>query len=147
MTLDGVDVGGNFGKDRRRIARTGTDFEYLFAASECQCLGHERDDIGLRDCLSFFNRQGSVVVGKLAKPRWQKGFARHSTHSIENQFGSDASREDGLFNHLLTKFGKLPFRKLFHRLKPTDPDSCVGNRSNGFCATSPILAQASSGRS
>ena len=34
MTLDGIDVGGNFGKNRRRIARTGTDFEDLFAASE-----------------------------------------------------------------------------------------------------------------
>ena len=32
MTLDRVDVGGNFGKDRSRIARTGPDFEYLFAA-------------------------------------------------------------------------------------------------------------------
>ena len=143
MTLDGIDVSGNFGKDRRRIARTGTDFEYLLAATEHQCLDHERDDIGLRDCLSFFNRQGSVVVGKFAKPRWQKGFTRHITHSIENQFGSDASRENGPFNHLLTKFGKLAFQKLFHRLKPTDPASCVGSRSNGFCAPSPILAQAS----
>ena len=103
MTLDGVDVGGNFGKDCRRIARTGADFEYLLAAPERQCLGHERDDIGLRDRLSFFDRQGRVIVGKLAKLRRQKGFPRHTTHGIENQFGSDASRENGFFNHLLTK--------------------------------------------
>jgi len=132
MTLDGVDVGGNFGEDRRRIARTGTDFEYLFAATERQCLDHKRDDIRLRDCLAFFDRQGGVLVGKLAKPRRQKGFTGHATHGIENQLGADASREDGLFNHLLPKSRKLAFRKLVHRLKPllfrtsTVPDNCVG---------------------
>ena len=58
MTLDGIDVGRDFRKDRRRIARTGPDFEYLLAAPERQCLAHERNDIGLGDCLSFFDRQG-----------------------------------------------------------------------------------------
>ena len=103
MTLDGVDIGGDFGEDRRRIAGTGTDFEHLFAASERQCLGHERDDIGLRDRLPFFDRQGRVIVGKLAKLRRQKGFTRHATHGIENQLGANAAREDGLFNHLGSK--------------------------------------------
>ena len=82
VTLDGVDVGGNFGKDRRRIAGTGADFEDLFAATQRQRLGHERDDIGLRDCLPFFDRQGSIIVSKLAKVRRQEAFTRHTPHGI-----------------------------------------------------------------
>jgi hypothetical protein len=58
----------------------------------------------LRDRLSFLDRQGSVIVGKLVKRRRQKRFTRHVTHGIENQLGPDASREDGLFNHLLSEF-------------------------------------------
>src|SRR6516164_3512940 len=115
MTLHGVHVGGYFGKYGRRIARTGTDFEYLFAASECQCLGHERDDIGLRDCLSFLDRQRSIFVGKLAKLRRQKGFTSHASHGIEHQFGPNTSREDGLFNHLLTKLPEIYVQSSLHR--------------------------------
>ena len=85
MTLDGVDVGGDFGKDRRRIARTGTDFEHLFAAPKHQCLGHERDDIGLRDRLSFFDRQTARLHRQTREAGRQKRFTRHATHCIENQ--------------------------------------------------------------
>ena len=67
MPLDGVDIGSNFGEDRRRIARTGTDFEHLLTAAQRQRLGHEGDDIGLRDRLPFLDRQRSVFVCKLAK--------------------------------------------------------------------------------
>ena len=82
VTLDGIDIGGNFGKNRRRIARAGTDFEDLFAATQRQCLGHEGDDIGLRDCLAFFDWQRSVIVSKLAKMRRQEAFTGHTTHGV-----------------------------------------------------------------
>ena len=103
VTLDGVDIGGNFGEDRCRVARTGTDFEHLLTAAERQRLGHECDDIGLRDRLPFLDRQGRVIVGKLVKLRRQKGFPWHAPHGIENQLGADAAREDGVFNHLISK--------------------------------------------
>ncbi len=139
MTLDGVDVGGNFGKDRGRIARTGADFEHLFAAAQRQCLDHERDDIGLRDRLAFFNRQGGVIVGKLAQLRRQEGFARHATHGIEHQLGPDAARKDSLFHHLLTKFQKLAVRKLVHGLRPYRSGYLLGSWTNGICVPSSFI--------
>ena len=100
MTLDGVDIGSNFGKDCRRVARTGTDFEDLLAAAKHQCLGHKCDDIGLRNCLALFNRQGRVFISKLAKPLRQKAFARNAAHGIENKLGANTPRVNGRFNHL-----------------------------------------------
>ncbi len=66
VALDGIDVGSNLREDRGRITRAGTDFEHLLAAAERQRFGHECDDIGLRDRLPLFDRQGRIVIGKFA---------------------------------------------------------------------------------
>ena len=58
--LDGVNVAGNPGQDGRRITGSGADLEHLFAALERQRFDHERDDIRLRDCLTFLDRQRAI---------------------------------------------------------------------------------------
>ena len=55
--LDRVDLGRDFGEHGGRVAGAGADFEHLFPAFEPQRLGHERDDVGLRDGLPLGDRQ------------------------------------------------------------------------------------------
>ena len=103
MALDGVDIGGNFGEDRRRIAGTSTDFEHLFAAAQRQRLGHERDDIGLRNRLSFFDWQRRIVIGKFMQSLRQELLTRHGAHGIEHELGAHTSCENCPVDHLVTK--------------------------------------------
>ena len=107
--LDRVDVAGDLGEDGRRIARSGSDLEHLFAALERQGFGHECDDIGLGDRLLFVDRQRAIVVGKLAQLFRQERLARHAAHGVENQFGAHAARKDGLFDHLVAQASKISF--------------------------------------
>ena len=115
MALDGVDVARDFRENRGRVAGTCTNLQDPFSAVKRQGLGHERDDVGLRDCLPLLNRQRGVFIGKLSKLLRHKGFTGHAPHGIENRFGANTSREDGLIDHLLAKLLEIHLRYTTHQ--------------------------------
>ena len=53
MALDGDDLRREFGEQRGHVTRSGADFQHFVAGSERQGFEHERDDVGLRDCLAL----------------------------------------------------------------------------------------------
>ena len=60
--LDRINIPGNSREDGRRVTRAGADLQHLFTAFERQSLGHQRDDIRLRDRLLFCDRQRCIFI-------------------------------------------------------------------------------------
>ena len=114
--LNRVDVPGNFSEHGCRIARSGSDLEHLLTASQRQRLRHEGDNVRLGNCLTRFDRQRSVLVGKLMQLLRQECLTRDLAHCVENQFGAHAPRKNCLFYHFMAKIPKVPRKMNSHAL-------------------------------
>jgi len=80
---------------------------------------HERNDVWLRDCLAFLDRKRRILIGKFAKLIGQEGLAGNRAHGIQDQFGSYAPSENGLFDHFITKASEILFFEMqIHRVGP-----------------------------
>ena len=105
--FDAIDVGGDLSEDGRRVSGTGADFEHPFPAFEQQRLGHERNDVRLRNCLLLGDRQGGVLVGKFLQIMREKCLARHLAHGVEDKLRSNPAGINMIVHHLLPEFGEI----------------------------------------
>ena len=75
--LDGVDLCGQLREHRRLISRAGADLEGAPAWLDLEQVGHERNDVGLRDGLAVTDGQGAVRVGGGARLLGNELVPRH----------------------------------------------------------------------
>ena len=111
--FDRVDLGRDLGEHGGRIAGAGADFEDFFPTFEQQRLGHQRDDIRLRDGLPLGDRQGRILVGEFAQVLRQKGLARDLAHGLQYAGRSHAARGNVMLNHLIAEVGEVYLRLAF----------------------------------
>ena len=116
--LDGVNFFGNLGENGRRVARSGADLKHSFAAVQPERLGHECDDVGLRDCLILLDWQWGIFVGEFAKLFGQEVLARDTAHGVQDQLGAHTPGDDDLLNHLTPKLIKFSLGMKIHRARP-----------------------------
>jgi len=94
--LDRMNLGREQTQDRRLVSASAADFENLFAASSAgSCasafaqpkqLGHDPDDIGLRNGLAESNREREISPGFGAVFLWHKEMTRNAPHGLEHPF-------------------------------------------------------------
>jgi hypothetical protein len=82
--LDRDDVARDLRQHGGAVARAGPDLEHPLAAREQRCLGHERDDEGLRDGLPLADRQGSIFIGDVPSIFRDELVPRHLSHRRED---------------------------------------------------------------
>jgi hypothetical protein len=112
--LDREDLAGDAGEDRGGIAGAGADLEHLLAARKPKCLGHERNDVWLRDRLRLADRQRRVLVGVLAQVRGQECLARNRVHGLDHERRAHTAGGDVMLDHVaallrIIGHGRLPF--------------------------------------
>ena len=90
--LDAVHLAHQARQDRRLIARSGTDLKHPIARLRLQFLGHEGDDVGLRNRLSMADRQRAVVIGVGPELGRNEFMSRHRGHRLEDCRVGDAAR-------------------------------------------------------
>ena len=95
------DVGGDLGEDRGRVTRARADLEHLVAALELERVGHQGDDVRLRDRLIGIDRQRGVVVGELNEVRRHEFVARHAAHGAHDGRVPYAASRDLPLDHAL----------------------------------------------
>ena len=83
--LDRINIASNSRQNGRGVTRAGADLQHLFTAFERQSLGHQRDDIRLRDRLIFCDRQRRVFIREFPQRLGQEGLARDGSHGVQNQ--------------------------------------------------------------
>ena len=82
--LHGIDLGAEHGEDGGLIAAAGTDFQDGVFLAQAQGLGHEGNDIGLGDCLSFADGQGEISIGLAAQGVFDKEVPGDGLHGVDN---------------------------------------------------------------
>ena len=86
---------------RRLIAGARPDLEHLLAAFERQAFGHEGDDVGLGDRLSFADRQRMIPVSLSGEVGRDEEVPRDLGHSFQDEGvpyapGRDLAGDHGL---------------------------------------------------
>ena len=100
MPLDRIDLLRDLTDDSGRVARAGPDLQHPVTWTNLSRLDHCRDDIGLRDRLTFFDRQRRILIGELGHRRVDKTLARNFAHRRQDvSIGDPASRDLGI-HHL-----------------------------------------------
>ena len=82
--LEGVDFGDESGEDGGLIAATGANLEDAVVWLGGESLGHEGDNVGLRDGLAMTDGEGCVVVGFGSLRFGDKEVARGFEHGLED---------------------------------------------------------------
>ena len=98
--LERVDFAREFGQHGRLVAGPRADFEHAFDAGQLQRLGHEGDDVGLRDGLAVADRQRSIAVGRFRGFAWNEAFASQATHRRQHARIGDAAFDQLGLDHV-----------------------------------------------
>ena len=69
---------------RGLITRTGADLQHHILAPGMNQLGHQCDDVGLRDCLPMADRQRPIGIGAALQRRRHKSVSRHPPHGLQH---------------------------------------------------------------
>jgi len=99
--LDAVDFHAHGREDRRLIARARADFQDPQIRRRLQQLGHQRDNVWLRNGLAQPDRQGVVLVGLGSKRLLHEEVPGHDAHGLEHRSIRDAPGLDLFRNHPL----------------------------------------------
>jgi hypothetical protein len=105
--LHRVDAARDPRQNRGRVSGAGTDFQDFFAAPEREGLGHQRDDVRLRDRLPFRDGQRRILVGELAHPLRQKRLARHFAHRVKHARRAHPAAGNVMLDHFLAQSRKV----------------------------------------
>jgi hypothetical protein len=100
----------------RRKPRSGTNFENAVAGLYPRRLDHQGDDVGLRNRLTLADWEWAVLVGKFLKISFDKGFARHLSHGVENKAVAYAATCDLNIDHAVADAGRIKHQKSTARL-------------------------------
>ncbi len=92
----------------RRVSGPRPDLEYSFRSPQVQCLGHERDDVGLRDCLAGRDRQRGVFIRELTEFGGQEPFPGDCAHRVKHRFRADPPCVYLFFDHPPAQFSEFP---------------------------------------
>ena len=101
VALDREDAGGDRRVHSRCVARARPDLEDSIVRLELRRLGHECDDVGLRNCLAGLNRKRPVVVREFGKLGRQEILARNRGHSCQYQWICNPTGTDVTVHHEL----------------------------------------------
>lgn len=110
MPFDGIDDSGEFPQDGSLVAGPGANFEQGFVPLKFQKLGHEGDDVGLRDGLVFAEGERTVGIGQVAVFFGDKAVARDLGHGLEDARVGDVAFNELFGDHLLAGEGVGVFR-------------------------------------
>ena len=103
MPLDGVNLGDQPGKNGCAVSRAGSNFEGSIAWAWCRTLDHQRDDVGLRDRLSSFDREGCIEISELREVRRDKKLPWNIAHSFEHRRITNSASGNLMANHLQSR--------------------------------------------
>ncbi len=87
-------------EDRGRVSRSGSDLEHAITAAEAQSLHGERNDVRLRDRLTFADRKRRVVVCELGEILRDELFAWDAAKRVEDFRIADVSTAQVCFDHV-----------------------------------------------
>ena len=82
--LHRVDLGHELGQHRRLIARPGAELERHVVGLRLQQIGHQRDDIGLRDGLAVADGERPVQVAEVLQIGRHEEVTRHPPHRLHH---------------------------------------------------------------
>src|SRR5262249_34664477 len=82
--LDGIDLMPQFGPHRGLLAGAGSNFEGGSGWPEPQQVGHQGDNVWLRDGLTVTDWQRPIGIGQIALGGGHEGMARYATHRVEH---------------------------------------------------------------
>src|SRR5262249_8692640 len=97
--LDRADSPGELGQHGRLVAGSGAHLQDLLLAAQLEQLGHEADDVGLRDRLLLADRQRMIAVGAVAQRPLAEETARHPPHGAQDPLVSDPALHELLLDH------------------------------------------------
>src|SRR5262249_47534795 len=83
-TLDRIDLMPELGQHGGLITGAGADFEDASARREAQQVGHQGDDVRLRNSLTEADWQRSIGIGQIALGGRHKRMARYVTHGLQH---------------------------------------------------------------
>lgn len=107
VTLDGIDMGAEFGEEGGLVSRAGSDFEDGVGGSEAKEFEHKGDDVGLGDGLGFGYGERAVVVGVIAEGRADEFVARDLGHGDKDARVADAALGKLVEDHALAELGEI----------------------------------------
>ncbi|MGY4339881.1 hypothetical protein ACVWW3_004787 [Bradyrhizobium sp. LM2.9] len=84
MALNGVDPVGNLTQDSCRVAGASAYFENAVAGLYLGRLDHQRDDVRLRDGLTFADRQWAIFVGEFFETGFDENLAWHTPQRLQD---------------------------------------------------------------
>ena len=97
--LDRMDFTGDLGKDCSRISGARADLEYLFAALQSQCFGHQCHDVRLGDGLLGLDGQRRIFISEFPHRIWKKQLPGNFSNGLEHRCRAHASSGDLLLDH------------------------------------------------
>lgn len=97
--LDRIDLLRDAAEDRRGVSGSGPDLERPFVPPKAERLGHQRDDVRLRDGLPAGDRQRPVVVGDRGEVLRQERLALDAAHRGEHPRVGDPARAQVSLDH------------------------------------------------
>src|ERR1700747_1359842 len=102
MALDGIDVTAELCRQRRRVARAGSNFEHDVFLGEVKHFEHQGDDVGLGYGLAFPDGKRVIVVGLGAVGVGDKLVAWNTGHRCQDSLIPDATLPELRVDHLMT---------------------------------------------
>jgi len=92
---------------RRGVAGARANLEHSIAGPNSGSLDHQGDDIGLRDRLLGFDRQGMVAISKVRMRRRHEFLARNGPEGVEDVRLANAAAAQLLLDHRLALAGEV----------------------------------------
>ena len=99
VALDRPHVRRHPAQHRGAVAGPGPHLQHPVVRSDLGRLGHDGDDVGLRDGLALRDRERVVVVGELGQVVGQEAFAGHRAHGPQHAGVPDAPGREVPFDH------------------------------------------------
>ena len=99
VALDRPHVRRHPAQHRGAVAGPGPHLQHPVVRSDLGRLGHDGDDVGLRDGLALRDRERVVVVGELGQVVGQEPFAGHRAHGPQHAGVPDAPGREVPFDH------------------------------------------------
>ncbi len=99
MPLDRVDLPGDMAEHGRGITGAAADLEHPIVRPDLGRFNHQRDNVRLRNGLTFLDRQRGVVVSVLAEPVRHEDLSRHRAHRLEQSRILHPSRRELPLHH------------------------------------------------
>ena len=114
VALDGVNLASPAAQNAGLVTRAGADLQHAFVAIQLQQIGHQRDNVGLRNGLPDADRQRAVFIGIRPIFLAQELMAGQAAEGFQHARGKNAAPFDLPAHHAIAEGREIRFG---HRVK------------------------------